>query len=390
MGYPYSTNNHSTYEPFLLKTLHILHSEAAPGWGGQEIRVFQECQLLLERGHLVSLVCPSKSPLGEKCLEFKHPNLSYFPLDMKQAFNFSTLFCLIKIIKRSRPDILHSHSSIDSWLVAMAGTLLKIPIVRSRHVMIPIRNNIFNRWLYAKAPSRILVSGRGIAKMVTDHTKVPPEKIISIPAGVDFRKFDFRISGEKVRSELGVGKGQPLIGKIAVIRGWKGYDYFVDCVPLVLDKFSNARFVIVGAGPGYETIRLKIKRMGLSNHVFMLGHRLDIPEIMAALDIQCVASFAVEGTTQVIPQAFAMKTPVVSTRIDSILPILGDGKWGVLVEPKNPQKMANGIIKLINEPDLVQSMVDKAYTFCRNELSVDKMMCRMETIYHEVLSDSNP
>ncbi len=306
---------------------------------------------------------------------------------MKRPFSLLTLFSLIKIIKNSQPDILHSHSSIDSWQIAMAGKLLGVPIIRSRHVMIPIRNHIFNRWLYAEAPSRILVSGRGIAKMVAEHTGIATDKITSIPAGVDFRRFDFHISGEKIREELGMSPDQPLIGKVAVIRSWKGYDYFVDSAPLVLEKFPDARFVIVGGGPGYETIRSKIKNQGLDKAIFMLGHREDIPEIMAALDIHCVASFAVEGTTQVIPQAFAMKTPVVSTRMDSIPPILGNGEWGILVEPKNPQAMANGIIKLLNERELAQAMVGKAYTFCKNELSIDKMMDQTIAVYREVLND---
>ena len=309
---------------------------------------------------------------------------------MKRAFSFSALFSLIKIIKRSRPDILHSHSSIDSWLIAMAGKLLGTPVIRSRHVMIPIRNHIFNRWLYAKAPSRVLTSGGGIKKMVSEHVGVSLDKIISIPAGVDFRRFDFRISGEKIRKELGLDSNQPLIGKVAVIRSWKGYEFFVESVPLVLEKFPDASFAIVGGGPGYETIRSKVKTMGLEKTIHMLGHRDDIPEIMAALDVHCVASFAIEGTTQVIPQAFAMKTPVVSARTASIPPILGNGEWGILVEPKSPQDMADGIMKFLNNPELAQSMTEKAYTFCKNELSVDKMIDQTITVYHEVLNDSHP
>lgn len=112
-----------------------------------------------------------------------------FPLPMKRAFNLSALFSLVKIIKSSQPDIFHSHSSIDSWLVARAGTLLSVPIIRSQHVQIPIRNHIFNRWLYAKAPSLIIASGRGIVKMVSEHTGIPANKIIPIkPAG--YGKWD--------------------------------------------------------------------------------------------------------------------------------------------------------------------------------------------------------
>ena len=374
----------------LLKTPHILHSEAAPGWGGQEIRIFQESQLLLERGHRVSIVCQPDSPLGDRCSQFSHPNLSYFPLTMKRPFSLLTLFSLIKIIKSSRPDILHSHSSIDSWLIAMAGTLLSIPIIRSRHVMIPIRNHVFNRWLYTKAPSRVLASGRGIVKAVSKHTGISADKIISMPAGVDFRRFDFKTSGEKIRTELGVTPHQPLIGIVSVIRSWKGHEHFIDSVPLVLEKFPDARFTIVGSGPGYERIHSIVKDRDLEKFIFVLGHREDIPEIMAALDIHCVASFGLEGTTQVIPQAFAMKTPVVATSMDSILPMLGNGEWGVLVEPENPQDMANGIMKLLNEPELAISMAETAYTFCKNELSIDTMMDKTIAVYHEVLSDSHP
>ena len=379
----------STLQAPSLKTLHILHSEAAPGWGGQEIRIFQECQLLLERGHNVSVVCPVDTPLGIRCGELKHPGFNHFPMNMKRAFSLPSLISLIKIIQKSRPDILHSHSSIDSWLIALAGTVSGVPIIRSRHVMIPIRNHIFNRWLYAKAPKRVLASGEGIVKMVSEHTGVSEKKITSIPAGVDFRRFDYRISGKKIKEELGINSNQPLIGKVAVIRSWKGYDFFVDSVPIVLENFPDSKFVIVGTGPGYESILKRIKDRGLEKSIFALGHREDIPEIMAALDIHCVASFAVEGTTQVIPQAFAMKTPVVAARTPSIPPILGNGEWGILVEPKNSLDMADGILKLLKNPELAQSMTDKAYTFCKNELSIDTMMEKTIAVYNEVLNESH-
>lgn len=372
-----------------MKTLHILHSEAAKGWGGQEIRIIQECQSLLERGHRVSIVCQPDSPLSEKCQQFDHPNLNYFPLAMKQPFSLPTLFSLIKIIRKSKPDILQSHSSIDSWLIAITGTLLNIPIIRSRHVMIPIKNHFFNRWLYAKAPRCVLASGRSIVNTVTKNTGISSDKVISIPAGVDFNKFDFHISGEKIRKELGLSPHQPLIGIVSVIRSWKGHEHFIDSVPFVLEKFPEARFAIVGSGPAYESIRERVQNQGLEKFIFVLGHRDDIPEIMAALDIHCVASFGMEGTTQVIPQAIAMKTPVVSTRMDSILPILGNGEWGILVEPENPQDLANGIIKLLADPELARSIAEKAYTFGKNELSLDGMMDKIITIYHDVLSNSH-
>jgi glycosyltransferase involved in cell wall biosynthesis len=189
---------------------------------------------------------------------------------------------------------------------------------------------------------------------------------------------------------LGVSQYQPLIGKIAVIRGWKGHDYLIDSVPLVLKHFPDARFVIVGSGPGYESVYTRIKNHGVEKYVFMLGHREDIPEIMAALDVHCVASFAIEGTTQVIPQAFAMKTPVVSTRMVSILPLIGDGERGVLVKLKDSQDMANGIMKILNDRKSAAIMAEKAFTFCKTDLSIDRMIEKTIAVYEEVLSNSHP
>jgi hypothetical protein len=68
---------------------------------------------------------------------------------------------------------------------------------------------------------------------------------------------------------------------------------------------------------------------------------------MAALDVQVLASFAGEGTPQVIPQAFAMKTPVVATKIASIPDLLGQGERGILIEPENALSLAEGVLKLI-------------------------------------------
>ena len=207
----------------------------------------------------------------------------------------------------------------------------------------------------------------------------------SVSAGVDFRRFDFKINGIKIREELGVNPGQPLIGKIGVIRGWKGYNYLLEAAPIILKKFPDARFVFVGNGPGFEQTKSIAKSLGLEQKLTFLGHRDDIPEIMAGLDIQVLASFAGEGTPQVIPQAFAMKTPLVATRVGSIPEMLGQGKRGILVEPKNSVDLANGIINLIENPGIRNELAEKGYEFCRNELGVDRMIDETITIYEEAL-----
>ena len=368
-----------------MKSLHILHSESATGWGGQEIRIFQESQFVLERGHRVSLVCQSTSYLYKKSLAISSPNFNCYPLLMKSTANPFSIVSIFKILKKTKADIIHTHSSIDSWLVGSVAKLSQIPVIRSRHISIPINNMFPNNLLYSRIPRKIITSGEAISEVVKSVPGVNPGNVKSVSAGVDFRRFDFKINGIKIREELGVNPGQPLIGKIGVIRGWKGYNYLLEAAPIILKKFPDARFVFVGNGPGFEQTKSIAKSLGLEQKLTFLGHRDDIPEIMAGLDIQVLASFAGEGTPQVIPQAFAMKTPLVATRVGSIPEMLGQGKRGILVEPKNSVDLANGIINLIENPGIRNELAEKGYEFCRNELGVDRMIDETITIYEEAL-----
>jgi len=368
-----------------LKSLHILHSDSATGWGGQEIRVLQESELLLERGHRVSLVCQPASYLWEKSLKISSPSFSCYPLLMKSPANPLSFYSILKILKKAKADIVHTHSSIDSWLVGSAAKLLKTPVVRSRHISIPIKNIFPNNLLYSRIPKKIITSGETISEVVKSVSGVKPENVKSVSAGVDFRRFDFQINGMRIREELGVNPGQPLIGKIGVIRGWKGYNYLLEAVPIVLNNFPDVKFVFVGNGPGFEQTKSIAESLGLKEKITFLGHRDDIPEIMAGLDIQVLASFAGEGTPQVIPQAFAMKTPLVATRVGSIPEMLGQGERGILVEPKNSVDLANGIVKLIANSDIRNKVTEKGYLFCKNELSVDQMIDETISIYLEAL-----
>ena len=348
------------------------------------MRVLQETDMLLERGHRVSLVCRPGSPLEKRCRLLSSLSFDYRPIDMKMSPGAFAL--LYRYFREKRPDIVHTHSSNDSWLGGLAGRFAGIPVVRSRHVSLPISDFFPNHLLYSYFPERIITSGTAISEMVTQIRGVDPNKVVSISAGVDLRRFDMTLSGDIIRADLKVRPSQPLVGKVGVIRGWKGYDEFLEAIPIILEKVSEARFVIVGDGPGFEQIQSKVWAAGLGDRITLLGYREDVPEIMAALDVQVLASHSGEGTPQVIPQAFAMRTPVVATSIASIPDLLGNGERGVLIEPRNPRSLAEGVLKLIGDPDRAVRLAENAYSFCRKELTVDKMIDATLAVYEAVLS----
>ena len=83
-----------------------------------------------------------------------------------------------------------------------------------------------------------------------------------------------------------------------------------------------------------------------------------------------------------------MKAPMVATRIASIPDLLGNGDRGVLIEPKSAPGIAEGVLKLIKDPELANRLTENAWSFCRQELTVDKMMEATIAVYEEVMSSS--
>ena len=177
-----------------LKLLHVLHTEAATGWGGQEIRIFQETELLLERGHRVSLACQTGSPLERHCRDLSNSRFHLEPISMGKAMNLRAFMALYQYISKANLDIIHTHSSVDSWLAGVAGKVSGVPVVRTRHVSLPVKDFFPNHLLYSYIPERILTSGGMIADIVKKVRCVDSRRVVSISAGVDLRRFNSNIT----------------------------------------------------------------------------------------------------------------------------------------------------------------------------------------------------
>ena len=157
----------------------VLHTEASPGLGGQEVRTLNESRWTAERGWRVLLAC---QPDGRLAGRARQAGIETMLVRMRGAFDPRALTALVRLIRRERVSLVHTHSSIDAWLAGMAGRICRVPVVRTRHVSIAIRRgpNPVYRWL----ADRVITSGEAIRRMVLD-AGVPPERVIAIPAGVN-------------------------------------------------------------------------------------------------------------------------------------------------------------------------------------------------------------
>lgn len=358
--------------------LTILHTEASRGWGGQEIRILQECLGMKARGHRVLVAASRKSlllPQAEKA------GLEVIPLELQHKYPW-VFWKMVSTLNQKAVDIINTHSSEDSWIGILAAKMAqrKPIIIRTRHLSTPISKNLWSRLIYDILPDAVITTAEEIRRQMIWENKFDGDKIFSIPTGVDLEEFN----PEKIRPYF-PSKGFA-VGMIGVLRSWKGHQYFLQAIPLILRHIPDAHFYIVGDGPQLANIKKSIQERGLTDKISLCGHREDIPEILASFDVLVHPSYGHEGVPQSILQALAMEKPVVAAQVGGIGEVVIDGQTGFLVPPRDPEKIAQRVIELYRSPELRQTFIKKGREFVQRKYSRDIMLDSIEKLYDDLIS----
>jgi glycosyltransferase involved in cell wall biosynthesis len=353
----------------------LLHTESSLGRGGQEIRTLAETRWLINHGWNALIACQPDSLLLREARAASVPVES---IRMRSAADVRALFRLHGLIREHGVSLVHTHSSIDSWLGGIAAKSLGRSVVRSRHVSIPIRHTLVYR-----LADRIITSGEAVRATVI-AAGIAPEKIVPVSAGVDTEQFHPGVSGKAVRDELRLG-GAPVVGLVANVRGSKGHNVFLDAARAVLAVAPDTRFLIVGDGVGFGEVKARVQQMGLESRVHLTGFRRDVPEVMAALDVLVLPSTRSEATSQVIPQALAVGTPVVGSNVGGIPELVRDGETGHLVPPGDSGALADAILASLREPERSRAMARAGQAMILAQYTFDAAMARTTAVYRALL-----
>jgi glycosyltransferase involved in cell wall biosynthesis len=356
----------------------VLHTEASLGLGGQEIRILNEVRWLLDHGWDALIACRPESRL---LTEARSAGAPVVALPMRGPFDVGALLRLRGLMRARGVALVHTHSSVDSWLATLAAKSLGRPVVRGRHVTIPI---LRRRALVYRLADHVITTGEAVAARVR-AAGVPAERISAISAGVDTARFHGGVSGKAVREELGLSSDAQVVGLVANVRGSKGHAVFLEAAREVLTSHPRARFVIVGDGVGFDDVKRRVREMGLEGRVIMPGFRRDIPEVMASLDVLVLPSTRSEATSQVIPQALAVGTPVAAAATGGIPEIVRDGETGRLVEPGDPHALAGAVLSLLDDPERAREMALAGQALIRTRYSADAAMTATTDVYRKLL-----
>ncbi len=219
--------------------------------------------------------------------------------------------------------------------------------------------------------------------------------------GVDPDCFDpATADGSRVRAELGVPAAAPVVGLVAYFypprtdwetpphirgRGVKGHEDFLAAARLVHERYPEARFVLVGAGWGeagerYRQQLLNTARAdGLGDSVVFTGHRDDVPDVLAAMDVavQCSLSENYGGTIE----SLLMCRPTVATRVGGMPETVRHEETGLLVPPRDPDALAAAICRLLDSPDEARRFAQAGRRLMLDRHTIEHTVAAIDDLY---------
>ena len=312
----------------------------------------------------------------------------------------STPLKLFYILKKEKPDIVHTHGKGPGLYGRIIGKILNIPVIHTYHGF------HYESLSWLKQCLHLLVENF-LALITTHHIFVSngerdkarvikfldEENATVIHNGVDYEYIEnLHIERDSILQSIGYlsWKNNRLVGTISRLSPEKGIINLLLAFHQTLQKKNNLRLIIVGGYPEeHKNYYLRIKRLieekDLSKHVCILGYRRDALKIIKCLDIYVSASLS-EGLPISILEALASKIPTVATDIRGNKDILCNSVFGELAQANSPKALYRGITKMIQLTQSERDIISKnAYIRIKKHFSIDEMVMKTDLLYRKVL-----
>ncbi|MCB8951686.1 MAG: glycosyltransferase [Ardenticatenales bacterium] len=326
-------------------------------------------------------------PVGRKLRAAGVPVLD---LRMTRKWRVDALALLYGRWRRERPVILHSWMFHATLIGRLVGRAAGIPILISarRNVNIggPWRERL-NRLTLPLDNAVIAVCETARAAEIA-HGHVAPEKVTTIYNGVDLAEFP-RASAEagtRLRRVMHVPAFSPLIGVVGRLHPQKGHTYLLQALPAILQAIPDAHFLMIGDGELRQALAQEARQLGVARQVHWLGHRDDVPALLAGLDLFVLPSLW-EGMPNVVLEAMAAGLPVVATGVDGTREVIVDGETGMLVGAGEVPALAQAIIHLLQDRDRAAALGQAAHAAVAAHFTLQRTVQQTEELYRRLLGE---
>jgi len=219
------------------------------------------------------------------------------------------------------------------------------------------------------------------------------EKIHYLGNGLDLTRFDpARFSHEFIRAKkktLGIPPAVPVIGIVGRLVEEKGYPELFEALRHILKIFPTALLLVVGPeepGKKDRINRKSVQQYGIADNILFVGQRTDMPELYAVMDVFVLPSHR-EGFPRTILEASAMGKPIIATSIRGCREAVEHMKTGILVPPRDAEKLAKILQVFLSRPEYAAKMGKGAREKAQREFDEQHIFRRIKERYERVIAD---
>ncbi|ACX51484.1 glycosyl transferase group 1 [Ammonifex degensii KC4] len=373
------------------RILHVIR----PAAGGMKRHLME-----LLRHTDYSLFAPAVAgPPGELLNEVASLGIPTYPLALKGELapweDVRAVFSLLSLLRRENFPLVHLHGFKAGLVGRLAGRLLR----PSPLIVLTVHNSLFfgegsrkqkflariEAFLGRRTFKIIAVSQALRAELLTKF-RLPPDKVVVIPNGIDLTPFTLGVLSPTVHRELPLPTGVRLLGTVARLVPQKGLFCLLEALALLPAELRPG-WLIVGDGPLRQELEDKARALGLSHLVSFAGYRPpeEIPSILKVIDIFVLPSLS-EGLPLALLEAMAAGKPVVATAVGGIPEVVLEGRTGYLVPPGDAQALARALLSLLESPDKAREMGEAGRKWVEEHFSSRRMAQEVMKIYQEALA----
>lgn len=314
---------------------------------------------------------------------------SLSPLDDLRALD-----ALLSLMRRVRPDVVHTHTAKAGALGRVAARLARVPrVVHTFHGHVfdgyfgaaGSRAAVAAERVLARLADRVVAVSDEVGRDLTDrHRVVPRAKLAVVPVGLsltDFLACDAHRGA--LRRELSLPPTAPLVVLVGRLVAVKEPHLALDVWRLVRRDIPDATLVVVGDGDLAPSLRAR----GDTGVVF-LGWRRDLATILADADLALLTSRN-EGTPVALVEAAAAGVPAVATRVGGVPSVVADGATGALVAPGDATAIASAVVSLLRDAERRRAMGAAARERAVERFSDARLLADLRELYAALVTPTS-
>lgn len=371
----------------MYSVIHII-SDTNIGGGGRSLLNYLACYD--HSRFRVRVILPRGSALKERVEALNVP-VDEIDAMADKSMDVKAVKPLAEILKREKPDLVHTHGSLSGRIAArMAGC----KVIYTRHCAFApgkllsskpgqLANHLLDRWL-----SDGTIAIGAAAKDILVATGIPEEKIHVMLNGVEPLPIPSEEERRALRAEYGCTDEDFVVGILARVEEYKGHGILMDAVSELIQAGRPVKLLIAGEGPFEDELRVRSLLLPHGAVIFA-GFVTQVERAFGAMDVQVNASYASEASPLSLLEGMSMGLPSVVSDCGGNPLHVTDGENGLIFPSQDAAALAAALARLMDHPEERAAMHENAIRAFEAHFTGHAFARHLEEIYCEILKGAN-